>query len=465
MGNRGRTTVTRAAARAIRPVRSALLRPLHRLRERRTPPPHAGTVRLLLLHAYGMGGTIRTVLNLAGYLARDREVEVVSLIRERPEPFFPIPPGVRVTALDDRLAPRGPPARLLSRLPSLLMPKHEKARHRCTLWSDLLLVRYLRSLRSGVLITTRPGFNLAAAAFTRPGVIRIGQEHVTLKSHHADLVRRIRRRYRRLDALVTLTRADLRHYRRELKGARPRRLVRIPNAIPPLAGDVSRLEEKTVLAIGRVVRAKGFDRLVQAWRHVAAAHPDWTLRIFGAGTPENEARLRAQIAEAGLEGRVLFLGSTPEVGVELAKASIYVVSSRYEGFGMTILEAMSKGVPVVSFDCPHGPREIITHEHDGLLVRPGTPAALAGAICRLIEDEPLRRRLGRNALRTAEAYGLAEIGPRWDRLLADVTASRSAALRSPRSTPRPGNASAAPRATTDPAFRPEATRVAAGRGG
>jgi len=432
MGNRGRRTVARAAVRAIQAVRSvlsALLGPLHRLRMRRTPPPHAGTVRLLLLHAYGMGGTIRTVLNLAGHLARDREVEVVSLIRERPQPFFPIPPGVRVTVLDDRLAPRGPVARLLSRLPSLLMPRREKARHRCTLWSDLLLVRYLRSLRSGVLITTRPGFNLASALFTRPGVIRVGQEHVTLRSHHPDLVRRIRRRYRRLDALVTLTRADLQHYRRELAGVMPRRLVRIPNAIPPLAGDVSRLEEKTVIAIGRVVRAKGFDRLVQAWRHVAAVHPDWTLRIFGAGTPKNEERLRAQIAEAGLEGKVLFMGSTPEVGVELAKSSMYVVSSRYEGFGMTILEAMSKGVPVVSFDCPHGPREIITHEHDGLLVRPGTPDALAAAIRRLIEDEPLRRRLGRNALRTAEAYRPARIGPQWDDLLDDLAAARGGRAR------------------------------------
>lgn len=416
MVHRGRTAVARGAL--------ALLRLADRVRERGAPPPHARTVRLLLLHAHGMGGTIRTVLNLAGHLARDRDVEVVSLIRERPEPFFPIPPGVRLRVLDDRLAPRGPLARLLSRWPSRLMPRREKAYHRYTLWTDLLLARYLRSLRSGVLITTRPGFNLAAAFLAPPGVIVIGQEHVTLESHDPEIVELIRHRYGRLDALVTLTDADLRHYRRELRAAPPGRLVRIPNAIPPLAGAVSRLDQKTVIAIGRVVRAKGFDRLVKAWRRVAEAHPDWTLRIFGGGTPENEAKLRARIADAGLEGKVVFMGSTPQVGVELARSSIYVVGSRYEGFGMTILEAMSKGVPVVSFDCPHGPREIITHGHDGLLVRSTRTADLAAGIRRLIEDEPLRRELGRNALRTAAAYRMSEIGPRWDRLLGDVVAAR-----------------------------------------
>ncbi len=417
MLKRGRTAVARAAL--------ALLHLVNRIRGRNAPPPDARTVRLLLLHAHGMGGTILTVINLAGHLARDREVEIVSLVRENPEPFFPIPPGVRMRFLDDRLAPPGRIARMFSRRPSRLMPEQEKAYHRFTLWTDLLLIRYLRSLRSGVLITTRPGFNLAAALFAPPGVIVIGQEHVTLESHDPELLKLIRRRYGRLDALVTLTQADLRHYRRELKAAPPRHLVRIPNAIPPLAGDVSRLQEKTVVGIGRIVRAKGFDRLVKAWKQVAAAHPDWTLRIYGGGAPENVAKLSARIADAGLEDKIILMGSSPEIGVELAKSSIYVVSSRYEGFGMTILEAMSKGVPVAAFDCPHGPREIITHGHDGLLVRSTKTADLANAICRLIEHEPLRRRLGRNGLLTSSAYALDEIGAQWDRLLADLVASRN----------------------------------------
>ncbi|MGV9602017.1 glycosyltransferase family 4 protein [Streptosporangium sandarakinum] len=397
-----------------------LLETVNRRRARRAPAADTGTVRILLQHAYGMGGTIRTVLNLAGYLARERDVEIVSMVRAAEHPFFPIPPGVRVTFLDDRTRPRGPAARLLSRFPSVLVPKQENVYGSVSLWTDLRLVAYLRSMRTGVVISTRPGFNLITALFAPPEVLTIGQEHVALEVHAPEMRRLIKRRYGRFDAFVTLTEADREHYARTLRRDPPARLLCIPNAVPELAGDVSSLEEKSVAAIGRLVHAKGFDRLVKAWATVAEAHPDWVLRIYGGGTQKAEERLRARIEKAGLTGRVLLMGSSSEIGAELSRSSMYVVSSRYEGFGMTILEAMSKGVPVVSFDCPHGPREIITHGHNGLLVRPQKPALLAEAISRLIEDPGLRRTLGRNALRTVPAYSLDAVGARWDALLDDL---------------------------------------------
>ncbi|WP_433255674.1 glycosyltransferase family 4 protein [Streptosporangium sp. CA-135522] len=409
------------------PVTRAALWSLKRLndrRARRAPAPDTGTVRIVLHHAYGMGGTIRTVLNLAGYLARERDVEIISVVRTAEEPFLPIPPGVRVSFLDDRITARSPAARLLSRFASRLVPEQENIHHTVSLWTDLRLIRRLRAMRGGVLITTRPAYNLAAALFAPPEVITIGQEHVSLQVHRPQMRRLIKRRYGRLDAFVTLTEADLAQYAGLLKADAPRQLLRIPNAVPRLAGDLSHLDERVVVAIGRLVHAKGFDRLVTAWRQVAAAHPNWILRIFGGGTPEREQRLREQIEEAGLTDGVFLMGSSQEIGVELAKSSIYVVSSRYEGFGMTILEAMSKGVPVVGFDCPHGPREIIAHEHDGLLIPAGDTDALAGGIRRLIEDEELRRTLGGNALRTAARYDLDTVGARWDALLADLAGLR-----------------------------------------
>ncbi|MEU8382886.1 glycosyltransferase family 4 protein [Streptosporangium sp. NPDC048865] len=400
-----------------------LLRALNARRARRAPAPDTGTVRILLQHAYGMGGTIRTVLNLAGHLARERDVEIVSVIRTAREPFFPIPPGVRVSFLDDRTGPRGPVARLLSRLPSVLIPRQENIHRAVSLRTDLLMVRFLRSMRTGVLISTRPGFNLITALFAPPGVITVGQEHVALGVHAPEVVRLIRRRYGRLDAFVTLTQKDLEHYRGALR-TRPGRLLRIPNAVTPLAGDVSELDQKVVIAIGRMVHAKGFDLLVKAWKPVSEAHPDWVLRLYGRGRPEAERRLRDRIEEAGLSGTMLLMGSSPEIGVELARSSIHVVSSRHEGFSMTILEAMSKGVPVVSFDCPHGPGEVIVHGHNGLLVPRGKPAALAEALRRLIEDRELRRELGGNAVLTAAGYGLDTVGARWDELLSELGEGR-----------------------------------------
>ncbi|WP_250562434.1 glycosyltransferase family 4 protein [Sphaerisporangium fuscum] len=416
-----RTAPARAAFRLLALVNAA--------RARRAPAPDTRTVRILLLHAYGMGGTIRTVFNLAGYLARERDVEIISAVRTAEQPFFEVPPGVRVRFLDDRTRPAGWLGRLLSRFPSRFVPDDENARHSFTLWTELRLIACLRSMRGGVVIATRPAFTLITSLFAPPEVITIGQEHVTLKVHSPAMRALFKRRYGRFDAFLTLTEADREQYAKLLRNDPPARLLRMPNAIHELDGGVSMLEEKTAVSIGRLVYAKGFDRLVNAWKVVAEAHPDWVLRIYGDGTQERRERLQARIDDAGLSGKIFLMGSTANVGVQLAKSSIYVVSSRYEGFGMTILEAMSKGLPVVSFDCPNGPREIITDGHDGLLITSKKAADLGAGICRLIEDEELRHKLGENALRTVTRYDLDAVGAQWDELLADLETRRSLGLR------------------------------------
>ncbi len=408
----------RAAARAL--VKAIEAR--DRRRSRSAPPPDDHEVRILLLHANGMGGTIRTVFNLAGHLARDHDVEIVSVVRTREEPFFQVPPGVRIRYLDDRVSRR---RGLLSRLPSRLVPGDEAAYHSFTLGTDLKLVRYIRSRRRGVLIGTRPGLNLIAARFAPPEIIAIGQEHGNLSGHPPSVRSRITRGYGRLDAVVTLTEADLKAYERAFERAgrpRPAVLARIPNAVPRLDGGRSPLTAKTAVTIGRLTHVKGYDLLIRAWAHVAARHPDWTLRIFGAG-PRQE-KLQAAIDRRGLTDRVLLAGPIQDVGAELARASLFVLSSRREGMPMVLLEAMSKGLPVVAYDCPTGPAELIAHGVNGLLVKPQKIHALADAICAVIEDDDLRARLAAQGPPTAARYDIDVIGARWERLLADLVALR-----------------------------------------
>ncbi|MGW0481617.1 glycosyltransferase family 4 protein [Nonomuraea sp. NPDC003214] len=407
-----------------------LYRGYNQRKARHAPPPSTRRIRILLLHANGMGGTIKTVFNLAGYLAERHEVEIVSILREAEEPFFPIDPRVRLTYLDDRLNPGSDPVRtLLSKRPSKLIPEEESAYHRFNLWTDLKLARFIRSLDSGVLMATRPGLNLAVAQLALPSVITIGQEHVALRTQPESVQKLIKWRYRRLDALVSLTKADQRDYREALpKGPK---LARIPNGVPPMAGDLAKLDAKVAIAIGRMTRIKGFHRLITAWEQVAEAHPDWQLRILGAGP--QEPKLREQIAEAGLEGKVVLPGPTADVGAELEKASIYVMSSRHEGFSMTLLEAMTKGLAIVSFNSPHGPKEMLTDEVDAVMVKPRTNANLAAAINRVIEDEPLRRRLAAGGLETVRAYDIDAVGQQWDALLDDLLARRERAALKARS--------------------------------
>jgi glycosyltransferase involved in cell wall biosynthesis len=382
---------------------------------RPTPTTASGPVRILLLHAYGMGGTIRTALGLAEYLANGREVEVLSVMRRRDRAFFPLPDGVRVTVLDDQRAHRG----VLARLPSLLVHPEDYAYPQCSLRTDLRLVQALRDIRSGILITTRPAFNLLATTLAPRSVVSIGQEHMNFHAHRPALAADIRRRYDRLDALVVLTRADERDYASAIRTT----VVRIPNALPRMDGGIADGSAKVVAAAGRLTSQKGFDLLIDAFAPVARRHPDWELRIYGSGR-EREP-LRRRIEAHGLTENARLMGPAQRLGEELAKASVFALSSRFEGFGIVIVEAMSKGLAVAGFDCPRGPGEIIEHDRNGLLVPAGDAAALTRALLVLVENEPLRRRLASAALETARGYEMAAIGARWDELLARAVHSSS----------------------------------------
>jgi len=377
--------------------------------------PEPGPVRLLLAHAWGFGGTIRTTLTLAGELSRRHEVEIVSVLRRREQPFFALPHAARVRALEDRRAP-GPLARALGAVPSLLVHPEDYAYPWCSLWTDVALLRGLRSLRGGVLVATRPALNLLAARLVDRSVVVIGQEHMNFHSHRPRLAADIRRHYPRLDALTVLTADDARDYRVLLS-----RVELISNPVAPLDGGISDQQSKVVVAAGRLNTQKGFDLLVRAWAPVARRHPDWRLRIYGGG-PER-ATLERLIGELGLTGSVALMGRTQALGEAMAAASLFALSSRFEGFGLVLVEAMGKGLPVVSFDCPRGPADIVSHGEDGLLVAPEDADALAAALLELIEDPQRRRRLAAAARRKARRYESAAIGPSWDALLADLVAT------------------------------------------
>ncbi|WP_328389791.1 glycosyltransferase family 4 protein [Streptomyces sp. NBC_00400] len=379
-------------------------------------------IRFLLLNAYTVGGTVRTVISQANALAAaGHEVEITSVWRRRETPAFALDPRVRLRPLLD-VSAAAPAWRrrwesMAMRGPSRLVPKAEVRYHRFNRLTDRRIVRYLQSLEGGIVVGTRPALNLLIAQYAPESVARVGQEHLHYAHHKAALADAIRESYPRLDAVTVLTAADEHAYRSALTVSDVR-IARIPNPLHGTTTPRSTLGRPVVVAAGRLVKSKGFDQMITAFAEVARDHPGWQLRIFGSG-PEKQ-RLRDLIHARHLYNHVYLMGATAQLDEELTKASLFVLSSRHEGFGMVLAEAMSHGVPVISYDCPQGPREIITDGKDGLLVPPDDTGRLAAAMSRLIEDEPLRKEMGEQAAASARRYDTDLLRPRWERLFADL---------------------------------------------
>jgi hypothetical protein len=177
-----------------------------------------------------------------------------------------------------------------------------------------------------------------------------------------------------------------------------------------------------VIAAGRLMPVKRYDLLIEAFSKVIDVRPEWRLRIYGKG-PER-AGLRAAIDSLGLNDHVFLMGPHAAMETEWPKASIAAVSSEWESFGMTILEAMHAGVPVVATDCPHGPGEIITSGSDGLLVPPGDPDAFAAGLLKLIEDADQRQMMGRTARATAQRFAPRRIAGEYEQLVSELREAR-----------------------------------------
>lgn len=356
---------------------------------------------------YDQGGTasaVTTQVNaLVAHPAVD-EVAVVSVYRSADDPHFPVAPGVVLRDLVDTRADDGPgPADHPERMVRPEWDPTLDAR------GDLAVQAAVPGLVTDVLVTVTPALLSLAARLRPAGSALVHQEHRSssqrtsglppLLTHAPDA-----------DVVALLTEPMAAWLRERLGDACPHLEV-VPNALPPGYRPRSLLDAPLVVAAGRLAGEKQYPHLVEAFALVADRLPGWRLRIFGEGPARHE--VRQTVRRLGLWDRVELPGSTTDLASEWARAGISALTSRAEGFPLVVQEAMAAGVPVVSYDCPSGPRAIIDDEVDGLLVAQDSPEALAEALLRLAEDADLRRTLGEAALRKAATFDSAVLTERW----------------------------------------------------
>lgn len=278
------------------------------------------------------------------------------------------------------------------------------------------------------IVITLMGRSLDFITTLNDGSIKIGEAHTTkdhLRSLHLLeqrggfykwMARNIRKKQisnaKKLSALVLLTPEDAKDWCNITK------TFVIPNFIDTFPHAPAELNNKKAITVGRYNDSKGYEYLVEAWNIVNQRHPDWMIDIYGAGELHDD--VERWIHDAHLHNTMIMHKPTNAIMQKYLESSICIISSRYEGFSMVIIEAMASGVPCVSFDCPFGPRNIIKDREDGVLVDYLNSQALADNICFLIENDELRKKLGHQARINIQRYSRDNIMKQWEELFTSL---------------------------------------------
>lgn len=366
---------------------------------------------LIFIHSLQSGGAERVTANLANAWAERGWAVTVVTLAPKDRDFYPLDPTVHRVAL----ALAGDSGNVLRGI-----------------WANLrrlaALRRVLREERPDVvlgMIATAAILSILASVGLSCQVLAC--EHIHPPRFSAGVVwHELRRRsYPYAARVVVLTDKSHEWMQTHVPGCR---LAVIPNAVPfPLPVSeptlpperVVPVHRRIVLAVGRLAKQKGFDLLIEAFAGMATAYADWDLVILGEG-PERSA-LEGRVAALGLDHRVKLPGRAGNMADWYARADLYAMSSRFEGFSLALAEAMAHGCPVVSFDCDTGPRDIIRDGVDGRLVCPVEDTnALATALMQLMDDEALRKRMAERAMEVRERFSMARVLDMWECVFMEV---------------------------------------------
>ena len=360
----------------------------------------------LIIHSLNSGGAERVISNMANYwAAKGWEINLLTFDDNSKKTFYDVDPKISHIPLG-----------IAGYSPNPIMG----------IWNNLTRIQSLRT----VIIKSKPNVVISFMNQTNEIVLLatrwlnvpvvVSERNDPASQTTGKIWEQLRQwTYPLADRIVVQTKRAGDYFSSKLQ----KRICVIPNPVllPPDEQEISdKLSsgKRSLIAMGRLVPQKGFDMLLEAMAKLKDRYPEWTLTILGEG--ELRSQLESLRNELGLGDRVHLLGRVKNPHVFLKQADIFIMSSRFEGFPNALCEAMACGLPVISTDCPNGPREIIRDGVDGILVPNEDVSALAVAMERLMCEEKERKRLAERAKEVTERFGLEKVMLIWESLITDV---------------------------------------------
>ena len=380
---------------------------------------------------FNSGGMERVTTIKANYLADVLGYEVFIVTTEqmgRPA-FYPISPKIHLCHLDIHIGKYFGKENYIQKL----IRRYFKIKEYKKRVSELF-----KEIRPDITITTLGGLDIEFVNDLKDGSVKIGELHFpgtfrriqTRKMYSSFFTNWVAeiitdgfiKKCKKLKRLVVLTEEEKSFW------DDARNILVIPNPLSFVSDEFSTTENKKAIAVGRLAYEKGFDMLIEAWKIVAKKHPDWELDIFGSNGGQKDTLLQL-IADNQLENQVKLREPVKDIHIIYPQYSMFILSSRYmEALPMVLLEAMACGVPLVAFDAPCGPKDVIKDGKNGFLVKTGDIKALADKINQLIESPDRRKLMGNTAAEMSADYRVEEIMPRWDRLFKELIHEKNSSI-------------------------------------